>query len=220
MPADDVQITPLVEPDVGVGAMRSPGTVQGSEQQVVIMFVDMRGSTQMGEKHLPYDVLFILNRFFSEMTEALDETHGHYAQFTGDGLMALYGLTRGLEQGCRDALEGAVKMQARVDKMNEHFSRELDQPLRIGIGINCGDAIVGTMGPPTSPNFTAIGDSVNAAARLEALSKDFNCVLVVSAEVAELARVETGQWPVHSVVVRGKSESMRVFAIAEPLTLY
>jgi adenylate cyclase len=103
--------------------------------------------------------------------------------------------------------------------MNDHFSKELDQPLRIGIGINCCDAIVGTMGPPTSPNHSAIGDSVNAAARLEALSKEFSCVLVVSSEVAELAGVNSSSWPVHDVVVRGKSRSMQVFAVEPPLTL-
>jgi adenylate cyclase len=215
-PTSDVQITPLVEPDAGVDTARKPGAVQGSEQQVVTMFVDLRGSTQMGEKHLPYDVLFILNRFFSEMTEVLDETHGHYAQFAGDGLMALYGLTRGLEQGCHDALEGATRMLARIDRMNDHFAGELDQPLRIGIGINCGDAIVGTMGPPTSPNYTAIGDSVNAAARLEALCKEYGCVLVVAAEVAERAMADTATWEAHSVVVRGKTESLQVYAVAEP----
>jgi adenylate cyclase len=215
-PNSDVQITPLVEPDIGIGAARKPGAVQGSEQQVVTMFVDLRDSTGMGEKHLPYDVLFILNRFFSEMIEVLDETHGHYAQFAGDGLMALYGLTRGLEQGCRDALDGAARMQARIEKMNDHFSRELDQPLRIGIGINCGDAIVGTMGPPTSPNYTAIGDSVNAAARLEALCKEYGCVLVVAAKVAEMAKADTGAWEAHTAVVRGKTESLQVYAVTEP----
>ncbi len=213
----DLSITPLVEPDAGIDAAHKPGSVQGSEQQVVTMFVDLRGSTRMGEKHLPYDVLFILNRFFSEMTAALHDTHGHYSNFTGDGLMAMYGLERGLEQGCKDAMQGAYAMQARLDKMNQHFANELEEPLRIGIGINCGDAIVGNMGPPSSPNYSAIGDSVNTAARLEALSKEYQCVLVVAKEVVRLAKADASGWPIHSVVVRGKTEPLNVYAVGLPI---
>ena len=212
-PEGDVHITPLVSAGEGLQALRRPGAVQGSEQQVVAMFVDLRGSTQMGEKRLPYDVLFILNRFFSEMTEVLQQTHGHYAQFAGDGLMALYGLNRGLPQGCRDALTGAVKMQERIEHLNDYFKEELDQPLRIGIGVHCGEAIVGTMGPPSSPNYSAIGDNVNAAARLESLSKDFECTLVVSSVVAGQTGYDFTDIPSHSVTVRGKTQTLDVYAV-------
>ena len=177
------------------------------------MFVDLRGSTQMGEKRLPYDVLFILNRFFSEMTDVLHKTQGHYAQFAGDGLMALYGLNRGLQQGCGDALKGAVQMQMRIDHLNEYFKEELDEPLRIGIGLHCGEAIVGTMGPPSSPNYSAIGDNVNAAARLESLTKDFECTLIVSAPVIERAGYDFADIPLHSVTVRGKTQTLDVYAV-------
>ena len=212
-PTGDVHITPLVSAGEGLQALRRPGAVQGLEKQVVAMFVDLRGSTQMGEKRLPYDVLFILNRFFSEMTEVLQQTHGHYAQFAGDGLMALYGLNRGLQQGCHDALTGAVKMQARINQLNEYFKEELDQPLRIGIGLHCGEAIVGTMGPPSSPNYSAIGDNVNAAARLESLCKDFDCTLVVSTVVTEQAGYSFADIPSHSVTVRGKTQMLDVYAV-------
>ena len=66
------------------------------------MFIDLRGSTKLGEDKLPYDILFILNQYFAEMSAALNETDGHYAQFSGDGLMALYGLKGSIEAGCRD----------------------------------------------------------------------------------------------------------------------
>lgn len=212
-PVNDVHITPLVSADSGVQAVRRPGSVQGTERNVVAMFVDLRGSTQMGEKRLPYDVLFILNRFFSEMTDALHATQGHYAQFAGDGLMALYGLKHDLRQGCRQALAGAVRMQQRIDGLNDYFKEELDEPLRIGIGIHCGEAIVGTMGPPMSPNYSAIGDSINAAARLESTSKEFGCTLVVSTAVTEAAEYELMDVPRHSVTVRGKTKTLEVYAV-------
>ena len=211
-PHGDVQITPLVAAGEGMSALRRPASVQGTEQQVVAMFVDLRGSTQLGEQRMPYDVLFVLNRFFSEMSEVLQTTHGHYAQFAGDGLMALYGLDRGLEQGCKDALRGAVRMQERIDRLNEHFANELNQPLRIGIGIHCGEAIVGTMGPPRSPNYSAIGDNINTTARLEALTKDYECTLVVSTPVIDQAGC-TLSAPLHSVTVRGKTQALDVYAV-------
>ena len=212
-PTRDVHITPLVSVHDGLGSLRRPGSVQGTESNVVAMFVDLRGSTRMAEKRLPYDVLFILNRFFAEMTEALQETRGHYAQFAGDGLMALYGLNTDLRSGCRDALSGAVKMQSRIDRMNEYLKEELDEPLRIGIGVHCGEAIVGTMGPPDAPNYSAIGDNINAAARLEALTKEFDVSLIVSKAVVSHAGYDLAGVSLQSVAVRGKSRTLDIYAV-------
>ena len=112
------------------------------------MFVDIRGSTALGEAKLAYDLLYILNQFFREMTKALNATNGHYSQFTGDGLMALYGLNaRDPAAGAADALRGAREMLARVDQLNSRLQADLPLPMRIGIGIHFSEAIVGTMGP-------------------------------------------------------------------------
>ena len=179
------------------------------------MFVDLRDSTALGEAKLPYDVVFILNEFFAEMSAALEETHGHYAQFAGDGLMALYGLEADIETGCRDAILGARRMAQRLDTLNKRLHGELRIPLRIGIGIHAGDAIVGSMGPPSSPNFSAIGDNINIAARLEALCKPLQCALVVSAHAAQLAGVEASAWPVHQADVRGREGAIEVYTIVD-----
>ena len=216
-PLRDLQITPLLPPDLGVDSKLSEGGVSGEEREVVAMFVDLRGSTHMGELHLPYDVLFILNRFFLEMSEALSASHGHYAQFAGDGLMALYGLDRGLKQGCLDALRGAVEMQQRINQLNERLKTELKQPLRIGIGIHCGEAIVGTMGPPKSPNFSAIGDCINAAARLEGKSKELDGILVVSDAVIRASGIEFSRFPTQEVSLRGKQQSILAYVVKNPL---
>ncbi len=147
------------------------------------------------------------------MTDVLESTGGHYAQFAGDGLMALYGLSAGMREGCRAALRGAVRMQDRIDRMNENLREELDEPLRIGIGIHCGEAIVGTMGPPSAPNYSAIGDTINAAARLEALTKDFGVTLIVSTGVIEESGYDLAGVHVHQVNVRGKYQTLDVFAV-------
>ena len=91
-PTADISVMPLLAADASAADGTVRGGLEGSERLVTVMFVDMRGSTTLGEAKLPYDVLFILNRFFHEMTQALAATSGHYSQFTGDGLMALYGL--------------------------------------------------------------------------------------------------------------------------------
>ncbi len=212
-PQRDLDVTPVLPPDVGV---RQPGGVQGREQRVAAMFVDLRGSTALGEKKLPYDVVFVLNRFFEEMAAALRTTGGHYAQFAGDGLMALYGLETGYRRGCRDALAGAVEMSRRLTALNAHLADELESPLRIGIGVHAGEAIVGTMGPPASPNFSAVGDNINVAARLEQQSKALGCTLVVSQALAEAAGVDLSAFPRHEVPVRGRMQPIAVHAVADP----
>ncbi|MFQ5760796.1 MAG: adenylate/guanylate cyclase domain-containing protein, partial [Acidiferrobacterales bacterium] len=199
----------------GARAAYRPGGVQGHEQQVATLFIDLRESTKLGEERFPYDVVFILNQFFAEMAASLQATRGHYAQFSGDGLMALYGLESSIESGCRDALKGAVDMNRRLMALNERLGVELREPLRIGIGIHCGEAIVGTMGPPASPNFSAIGDNINIAARLEALTKDYDCTLVVSTVVAQYAGVDLSRFPTHQARVRGRGEPVEVYAISD-----
>ncbi|OMH31712.1 adenylate/guanylate cyclase domain-containing protein [Motiliproteus sp. MSK22-1] len=218
-PQQDIKITPLLPPQLGIENTTQMGGVNGDEREVLAMFVDLRGSTKMGEQRLPYDVLFILNRFFLEMSDALQASHGHYAQFAGDGLMALYGLDRGISQGCRDALRGAIDMQVRINKLNQELVDELKEPLRIGIGIHCGEAIVGTMGPPSSPNYSAIGDNINAAARLEGQTKTLNCTLVVSTAVIEHTDIDFSRFPTQQVTLRGKEKAVQVYAVNNPLDI-
>lgn len=215
-PGGPLKITPLMPPDLDVDSEWREGGVSGEERDVVALFVDLRGSSRISEKHMPYDVLFILNRFFLEMTDALKESHGHYAQFEGDGLLALYGLRRGLAQGCDDALRGAIDMQARIDRLNRQLVNQLEDPLRIGIGIHCGQAIVGTMGPPTSPNYSAIGDCINAAARLEASTRDLGCVLVVSGQVVKNTDADLRRFASREISLRGKQQSVLAYLVEDP----
>ena len=218
-PLGELAVTPLIPPNLSPREAVRPGGVQGREQRVAAMFIDLRGSTALGEERLPYDVVFILNQFFAEMAAALEVTGGHYAQFAGDGLMALYGLESGMEAGSREAIEGALEMLARLESLNRTFGLELKEPLRMGIGIHCGEAIVGTMGPPASPNFSAIGDNINIAARLEAKSKTYGCPLVVSAHAATAAGVDLSGFPRKSASVRGRGRPIDVFAVDDPAAI-
>ena len=220
LPTRDVTVTPLLPPNAGpTSARQPPGGAQGRERPIVAMFVDLRDSTRIAESRLPYDVVFIMNQFFAEMHAALRATGGYYAQFRGDGLLALYGLQTELPSACRAALAGAAEMQTRIERLNHSLADELKTPLRIGIGIHAGVAIVGTLGPPDAPIYSAIGDMVNTAARFEDMTKAFGCTLVVSAEALRQAGVDPAGAPQHQVRVRGKTERLTVYAIDDPRLL-
>ena len=212
-PIADIAVMPLLAADASAadGAVR--GGLEGSERAVTVVFVDLRGSTTLGEAKLPYDVLFILNQFFREMTDALSATNGHYSQFTGDGLMALYGLNSSRPaDGAADAVLGAREMLVRLDQLNRRLRGDLPEPLRIGIGIHHSEAIVGAMGPPRSQIITAIGDTVNTCARLEGLTKDYGCVVVISRQAAEAAGLRLAGHTLHQAPVKGRSAPVEFYA--------
>mgnify|MGYP001813305658 FL=1 len=210
-PTADLAITPLVMANQSLSATLHSGGVQGHEDYVVAMFVDMRCSTNLGERVLAYDVVFILNRFFTELSSALSESHGHYAQFAGDGLMALYGLEPGRKSSaCADALVGAREMFRRIEVLNEQLQREFGEAVQMGIGIHGGDAIVGTMGPPRTPLLTAVGDNINIAARLEAQTKTLACDLIISTATLESEGIDYSADQVQEVEVRGRDNHVRI----------
>ena len=212
-PQSDVTITPMVPTNVTPEASYKAGGLSGIEQNIVAMFVDLRGSTTLGQRRMPYDVIFILNQFFAELAEALSATRGHYAHFTGDGLLALYGLEGKFQQGCCDALTGATEMLDRLELLNKRLSDELDEPLRIGIGIHSGEAIVGTMGPPKAPTLSAIGDNINIAARLEAETKVFKCNIIVSSDTIRHAGLIPDPTMEHKVALRGREGEITVLVM-------
>jgi adenylate cyclase len=213
-PTADIAVMPLLAADANAADGRVRGGLEGSERLVTVVFVDLRGSTTLGEARLPYDVLFILNQFFREMTKALTATNGHYSQFTGDGLMALYGLdTADPAAGAADALRGARDMLARLDQLNEQLRGDLREPLRIGIGIHHSEAIVGAMGPPRSQIVSAIGDTVNTCARLESLTKDYNCVVILSRQAAAAAGLRLTGHELHQAPVKGRMEPVEFYAL-------
>jgi len=212
-PTADLSVMPLLPADATPAQCSVRGGLEGSERLITVVFVDLRGSTTLGEAKLPYDVLFILNQFFTEMTKALDATNGYYSQFTGDGLLALYGLNaKDPMRGPAEALRGAREMLARLDQLNRRLVGELVQPLRIGIGIHFAEAIVGSMGPPRSQIITAIGDAVNTAARLEGLTKEYDCSLILSRRAAEAAGLDPSAHQLHDVAVKGRVQKVEFYA--------
>jgi len=213
-PTADISVTPLLAANATAADGLVRGGMEGSERQVTVVFIDLRGSTTLGEARMPYDVLFILNQFFNEMTKALVGTGGHYSNFTGDGLMALYGLdAQEPAIGAAQALRGAREMLSRLDRLNAQLKADLKEPLRIGIGIHFGEAIVGAMGPPGSQIITAIGDTVNTTARLESLTKDYDCTIILSQDAAQAAGLNLVDHSLQQAPVKGRIESVEFYAL-------
>jgi len=218
---DGLEITPLLPPhNTGVADGRGgPSYLQGRELEVTVLFADIRGFTSISEERLPYDVVFILNRYFAEMGAAVEGAGGRIDKFIGDGIMALFGVDGDPEAGARQAVAAAREMARRLIDLNTSLSGDLEAPLRIGIGLHIGPAIVGEMGYGRVRGVTAVGDTVNTASRLEALTKEFGTQLIVSDALAEASGVSFAGHPTHEIEIRGREEAMTVYTIDDATAL-
>jgi adenylate cyclase len=219
-PHGDLRVTPLLPATAQArDGFGRPGYLHGAEREIVILFGDLRSFTQLSEKKLPYDLVFLLNRYFAETGHAVEAAGGRIDKFIGDGVMALFGLDSGIEAGCREALTAARDMSERMETLNRALIHDLPEPLRIGIGIHTGPAIVGEMGYGTAVSITAVGDSVNTASRVEGLTKTYACELVISEAVALRAGVDLGAAARHEIEIRGRVEGLvvRTFTSARDL---
>lgn len=213
-PITDIEVTALMHPDTSSQQnLRQPNFARAGELDVSFLFVDLRGSTGLSQDRMPFDIAYILDLFFTEMHEALRSTNGHYAQFTGDGLLAIYGLDSGPQAGCIEAIKGAREMFSRMEDLNVRLKNELPDGLRIGIGIHSGEAIVGAFGPPSSSIISAVGHNVNVAARLEALTKDLAAPLIISSVVATRGNLNVDRRSFRSVKLKGMTNEFGVYAI-------
>ncbi|HEV2672970.1 MAG TPA: adenylate/guanylate cyclase domain-containing protein [Aliidongia sp.] len=213
-PSGDLTVTPLLMPTVGVGDKQVQSRhMTGSEREIAILFADIRSFTELAETKLPYDVVFLLNRYFEEMGRAIEGAGGRVDKFIGDGIMALFGVESGIEAGCRAALAAAAAMSERLVHLNQVLSADLASPLRIGIGIHAGPAIVGEMGFGQTVSVTAIGDAVNTASRLETMTKEAGVQLIVSEEVARHAAADLDRFPAMEIMVRGRVQPLTIRSI-------
>jgi adenylate cyclase len=191
----------------------------GQERYLVSLFVDMRGSTQLAESRLPFDTVFIVNRFLAAVSQAVIEAGGQPNQFVGDGMLALFGLTSASGQACREAMRAAAAIAANIAELNEFLAHDLLEPIRFGIGIHGGEVILGDIGYRDHIVFTALGDAVNVAARLQDMTKSIGCEAIVSEEVCARAGVIAGELPAQQVQIRGRAEPLIIRAVADAKAL-
>jgi adenylate cyclase len=210
-PLGDLRVTPLLPPYAHAkDGYAHPGIAQGGEREIAILFADLRAFTQLAETRLPYDVVFILNRYFAAMGHAVEEAGGHLDKFIGDGVMALFGLESDRRESCRQALAAAALMSERLVELNRALEQDLEAPLRIGIGLHFGPTIVGEIGYGKAVSLTAVGDAVNIASRLETATKEYQCELVVSEDLVDCAGIDLGEFPRHEIEIRGRQQPLAV----------
>tara|TARA_R110000850_G_scaffold36641_3_gene96788 strand:- start:921 stop:2633 length:1713 start_codon:yes stop_codon:yes gene_type:complete len=220
IPTGNVSVIPLLPATATVRqAFNQPGYLQGQEREIAILFADLRAFTKFSEQKLPYDVVFVINQYFRHMGEAIEANGGHLDKFIGDGVMALFGLEEDSKDASRKALNAARAMAEELDIMNRNLASDLPSPLKIGIGIHLGQVIVGRMGYGSATSITAIGDPVNTASRLEAMTKEYSSQLIFSQRVAERADGDFTSLQQESVEIRGRVEPLGIYIVEDARTL-
>src|SRR6266404_1005521 len=219
-PQTDVAVIPVLPANVGADFVRNRKRVNiGEERYIVSMFVDMRGSTKLAEARLPFDTVFLINRFLEAASQAVIDAGGQPNQFVGDGLLALFGLDTDPATACRQAVRAASMVASNVEYMNHEFATELQEPIQFGIGIHGGEVIIGDIGFRDHTVFTALGDPVNVAARLQDMTKAHNCTVIVSEEVCRNAGIASDRLDRTEVSIRGRDQPMTVCTATDPTRL-
>jgi len=151
------------------------------ERHLAILFCDMRNFTPFAERHLPYDVVHVLNRFFGVLGEPILMNDGVIYQYVGDEITGLFGLqTKDPEKACRAALRAALGMVSSLGALNKTLEEEFGVSLDVGIGLHYGPAVVGLLGHPSHRQFGVIGDAVNVASRIQARNRELGTKLLAS----------------------------------------
>ena len=213
-PETDIEINPLIKlvnHDKQNLRFSNQENLSGIEKETVIMFCDLRGFTRLSDRKMPFDVVFILNKYFKIVTDAVEENKGRIDKFIGDGVMAIFDKDTTISKNCKNALKGAAMITTYLNELNDELSTDDIEPLRLGIGIHSGNAIIGKMGYGEASTNTAIGDTVNVASRLEQLTKDYSCQLMFSSTVAENAEIDKTKLNSVETKIRGKKDYLEAF---------
>ena len=213
-PETDIEINPLIKlvnHDKQNLRFSNQENLSGIEKETVIMFCDLRGFTRLSDGKMPFDVVFILNKYFKLVTDAVEENKGRIDKFIGDGVMAIFDKDTTISKNCKNALKGAAMITTYLNELNDELSTDDIEPLRLGIGIHSGNAIIGKMGYGEASTDTAIGDTVNVASRLEQLTKDYSCQLMFSSIVAENAELDKTKLNSVKTKIRGKKDYLEAF---------
>lgn len=179
----DVTVRRLVlnKEDIESVSERSVSGRLGETKTIAILFSDIRGFTPFSEKLTPYDVVFILNRYFNRMVKAVESNHGTVDNYIGDGMVAIFGL-HDEPDPAQHAVRSALEMCAEMDDMKPYLKTMYGKDFDIGVGIHWGEAVVGDIGAGKSKRLTAIGDAMNFASRVESANKQFQSRVLISEE--------------------------------------
>jgi class 3 adenylate cyclase len=185
----------------------------GRRQRVTVMFTDIRGFTSMSERMPPEEVVAFLNSYFSRMVGAVFAFDGMLDKYIGDGMMAVFGAPIVHEDHALRAIQAAFQMRKELKALNQELEARGQPPLAMGIGLHTGECVIGNIGTEQRLDYTAIGDTVNTASRIEGLTKEHGVDILVSAETWREVQMRVVSRPISAVTLRGRSTPLDLYAL-------
>jgi len=216
----DVKIKRLVKDELDEEIALS-NQFTGKEVSLAILFADIRNFTSFTERHLAYDVIHILNRFYKRMGDAILNHQGYIDKFMGDGILALFGINdKDSQQKCTNALNAAFEMKNNLQEINQYLRWNFNEEFQVGIGLHFGSVIVGDLGHPEKKQLTAIGDAVNFTSRLEKFTKSIKTTILISEEFAKVLNNPEILDKEYKVQIRGKTGTHKIYSLLETQKTY
>ncbi|MCD2180982.1 adenylate/guanylate cyclase domain-containing protein [Rhizobium sp. GN54] len=215
-PEGDVSVALLMAPHPAASLPVATEPVRpGREEEIAVLFCDLRNFTDLSEARLPYDVVFLLNRYFAIVGQAVEQAGGRLDKFIGDGAMALFGVGADRDRAARQALAAAAAIVRDIARLNTELGDEFSVRLRIAVGVHAGPSVVGVMGYGTTKSLTAVGDTVNVASRLETTAKEHDVAIAVSERALAQSGHRTDGLRHSEVSIRGRTAPLRVFLVTD-----
>jgi adenylate cyclase len=195
--------------------LADPGKLElgGEKRELTVLFSDICGFTTLSEKLAPDKLVAFLNTYLSPMTRSVLSQRGLLDKYIGDAVMAVFGAPVKVENHAATALSCALQMHADLEKLNAGPFADFAEPLRIGVGINTGDMVVGNMGSADRFDYTVAGDAVNLASRLEGLTRTYGIFCLVGEATVKSAGAGFTFRPLDQVQVKGKETAVEVFEL-------
>ncbi|OLP62328.1 adenylate cyclase [Xaviernesmea oryzae] len=219
-PQADIAIAPVLGAEnIGLKVQTAEEETGGRERRIAVLFCDLRDFTRMSQQHLPFDTVFLLNRYFEMVGEAVENSGGVINKFIGDGVFAMFGLQSRIGEASLQALTAASEISYGIRLLNHRFESELNRPFRVAMGMHAGPAIIGRIGYGQAASLTAVGDTVNAASRLEGFAKEYDAELAVSADLMRHAGVALDDQPTFPITIRGRSGTLETLIIQDARSL-
>ena len=194
--------------------------LDGEEREATILFSDIRGFTTISERLSPPQLVLMLREYFTLMVGAVFDFQGTVDKFIGDALMAIFGAPTPQPNHAELAIRTALQMQALLQTFNARRLQQGSIPIRIGVGINTGNVVVGNIGSEQRLEYTAIGDAVNLASRLEGINKEYGTQIIISEFTYHQIQDRFVARELDEVRVKGKHEPVKIYEVlGQPGTL-
>ncbi|MEW6731016.1 MAG: adenylate/guanylate cyclase domain-containing protein, partial [Acidobacteriota bacterium] len=188
----------------------------GEERELAILFADIRGFTTFAESMLPYDVIHVLNRYYSQVGRIISSNEGYIDNYMGDGFLALFGRDEPTNAAFK-AVKSGLQILAELEKLNQYFQPLYNWKIDVGVGIHSGLVVIGTIGAAKSRRETVIGDAVNFASRIESANKELDTHLLVSDEIYKQVQGQVKVGKTAQLKIKGKSGEYALYEITELL---